>query len=245
VIREAHYRAKQLHRARGIGDLDRLVGGVCREIDERLARQDVVRVLELGCGYGTALLELRARYGRRVALHGFNRAPEDGDAAIVLRNAAERGLTGGDAPMPTIAHGDVARGLPYPDASFDIVYSQVAWLYFGNKVAVVREVIRILRADGLAKIDADELRPELPPEYRRLVEIWQDGRLVPFGEYLRRFGMGFAQAPEGEYLHLGRCAGFGDDLRLVAEIDLSLLHGHWDGIKCVYRHAAAPTAEAK
>lgn len=234
MIREGHYRAKQSHRGRGLRDLERRVGGVCVEIEERLARQGVVRVLELGCGYGTALLELRARYGRNVALHGLNRLPGDGDAAILRRNAAERGLDGGDAAMPAIAHGDAARGLPYADATFDLVYSQVAWLYFGHKVGVVREVIRVLREDGLAKIDADEVRAELPPEYGRLVEIWQEGRLVPFGEYLRRFGMAFALAPEGEYLRFGKASGFGDDLALVAEIDASRLCAHWDGVKCIY-----------
>ena len=234
MIREDHYRAKQPHRARGLRDLDRLVGGVCAEIDERLAGQDVVRVLELGCGYGTALLELRARFGGRVALHGLNRLSGDGDAGILLRNAAARGLDGGDAAMPAIAHADAACGLPYADATFDLVYSQVAWLYFANKVGVMREVIRVLREGGVAKIDADEVRADLPPEYRRLVEIWQEGRLVPFGEYLRRFGMAFAPAPEGEYLRFGKAAGFGDDLALVAEIDVSRLYAHWDGIKCIY-----------
>ena len=241
MIRENHYRAKQSHRGRGLRDLERRVGGVCAEIEERLVRQDVVRILELGCGYGTALLELRARYGGRVALHGLNRLPGDGDAAILRRNAAERGLDGGDAALPTIAHGDAARGLPYADTTFDIVYSQVAWLYFGHKVGVVREAIRVLREDGLAKIDADEMRPDLPPEYRRLVEIWQDGRLVPFGEYLGRFGMAFAPAPEGEYLRFGKASGFGDDLALVAEIDVSRLYPHWDGIKCIYARTSPAT----
>ncbi len=237
VLRDEHYREKLPHRARGLRDLERLVDGVLGDIEERLARQDFVRVLELGCGYGTALLELRARFGRRVELHGLNRLPEDGNADILARNAAERGLLGGahaDAPWPAIAFGDVAAGLPYADATFDLVYSQVAWLYFGNKAGVIREVVRVLREGGLAKIDADEVRSGLPVEYRRLVEIWQDGRLVPFGDYLRRFGMALARAPEGEYLRVGKRPGFGDDLTRVLEIDLSTLHPHWDGIKCVY-----------
>lgn len=237
-MRDEHYRAKQRHRARGVDDLERRVGPVIAEIDARLARRDVVRVLELGCGYGTALLELRARYGDRVDLHGVNRLPGDGDRAILLRNAAERGLTGNgklaDCAWPSLVHADVAAGLPFPDDAFDLVVSQVAWLYFGNKITVLRDVMRVLRDDGIAKIDADEVRTELPAEYARLVEIWEDRRLLPFGDYLRRFGMGFAAAPEGEYLRLGKAATFGDDLRRVFEIDLAALHAHWDGIKCVY-----------
>jgi hypothetical protein len=55
----------------------------------------------------------------------------------------------------------------------------------------------VLRDNGIAKIDADEVRPGLPPEYARLVEIWQDGVLVPFGDSLARHGMALAHAPEG------------------------------------------------
>jgi SAM-dependent methyltransferase len=249
-MREAHYREKLPHRARGVRDLDRHIGGVIAEIDERLGREEVVRVLELGCGYGTALLELRARYGRRVELHGLNRLHGDGNAEILLRNARERGLIGADAPdaapLPAIAYGDVAAGLPFPGDWFDLVYSQVAWQYFGNKVGVIRDVMRVLREDGLAKIDADELRPGLPAEYGRLVEIWEHGMLLPFGAYLRRHGLALARAPDGEYLRFGKSAGFGDDLEPVVEIDLAALHTHWDGIKCVYRvrAARAPAAPA-
>jgi SAM-dependent methyltransferase len=233
--REEHYRAKLAHRARGVQDLEQRVGDVTAEIDARLARQDVVRVLELGCGYGTALLELRARYGRRIELHGVNREHGDGNLTILQRNAAERGLDGGDAPWPAIAYADVAQGLPFADDLFDLIVSQVAWLYFGNKIGVIREAMRVLRDDGLAKIDADEVRAGLPAEYARLVEIWQDGVLVPFGEYLRRFGMALADAPEGHYLQFGKSIAFGRDLVPVAQIDLSALHEHWDGVKCVYR----------
>ena len=233
--RDEHYRAKLVHRARGVEELEHRVGDVHAEIDARLVRQDIVRVLELGCGYGTALLELRARYGERVELHGVNREPRDGNPQILRRNAAERGLDHGDAPWPTIAYADVAHGLPFDADRFDLVVSQVAWLYFGNKIGVVREAIRVLRDDGLAKIDADEVRAGLPPEYARLVEIWQDGVLIPFGEYLSRFGMALAEAPEGHYLRFGKSIAFGRDLEPVAQIDLSALHEHWDGVKCVYQ----------
>src|SRR5512142_1763286 len=88
-VRESHYREKLVHRARGLRDLDRLVGGVVDDIDAMLARRATVRVLELGCGYGTALLELRARYGGRVELHGLNRFASDGAADVLYRNALD------------------------------------------------------------------------------------------------------------------------------------------------------------
>ena len=238
-MQDSRYLAKRAFRTRGHADLVQRVGGVFAEIDERLRRQDVVRVLELGCGFGTVLLELRQRYGSKVVLQGMNRRSRDGDPDTLLRNGIERGLIAPDEtltdPLPTVAFGDVADGLPFPDGSFDIVYSQVAWLYFANKIGVLREVIRVLRDDGLAKIDADELRPELPPEYRRLVEIWDDGRLIPFGVYLRRYGMAFVPAPEGEYLRITKSPRFGEDLQLIVQIELAEICAQWNGVKCVYR----------
>jgi SAM-dependent methyltransferase len=239
MISDVHYRSKQRFRARGVADLVARTGNVLDEIDRRLERRDVVRVLDLGCGYGTVLLELRQRYGRRVELHGVNRAFDDGNADILRRNGIERGLIAADAPddpaMPVIRHADVARGLPFADASIDVVVSQVAWLYFGDKIGVLREVCRILADDGLAMIDADEMHPALPAEYARLVEIWHAGRLVPFGEYLRRCGAGFVAAAEGEYLRLGKLRHFAEDLDAVLQVDVSEIHADWDGIKCVYR----------
>jgi SAM-dependent methyltransferase len=241
MIREAKYRAKLPYRARGHAELMDRVGGIFADIDERLTRQDRVRVLELGCGYGTVMLEMGRRYGPRVEVHGINREHGDGNVDIFLRNGLERGLIapGGHAthPMPAITYADVADGLPFADDSFDVVFSQVAWRYFGNKVGVLREISRVLREDGLAKIDAEELRPGLPTEYQRLVEIWDQGRLVPFGDYLRRFGMGFAPCVEGQYLPFAKSPAFGLDLERVVELDLSTIDPRWDGIKCVYRLA--------
>lgn len=238
TLRDETYRRKLVHRGRGLRELEQHVGPVCREIEARLARQPVVRILELGAGYGTALLELRARYGTRVELCGMNRHPRDGNPEILLRNAVDRGLpvdgSSLERALPTLAYGDVAAGLPFADESFDVVVSQVAWLYFGDKIGVLREVMRVLSPDGVGRIDADEFAPKLPAEYARLVEIWQEGRLVPFADYLRRHRLGFAAAPDGECLRVEKRAGFGDDLSLCYEIDTQRLHAQWDGVKCVY-----------
>lgn len=248
MVQDARYVAKMSFRTRGHDDLVRRVGGIFAEVDERLVDRDVVRVLELGCGFGSVLLELRNRYGNRVEAFGLNRRPRDGDADAMRRNGIERGLIGAETPpaepLPTIVFGDVAEGLPFDDASIDLVYSQVAWLYFGDKIGVLREVCRVLRDDGLAKIDADELRHDLPPEYARLVEIWDEGRLVPFGDYLKRCGMGFEPAAEGEYLRIVKAPRFGEDLELVFQVDVDEIAGHWSGVKCVYRRMSVPARES-
>ena len=239
AVRDDKYQSKQGFRARGLQDLERLVGGVDEPIRAALGRRGRARVLELGCGYGTALLEIGQRFGDAVELHGWNLRREDGDEETLRRNARERGLGGDPAGsrLPALHFGDIAAGLHFPDDTFDLVYSQVAWLYFGRKIAVLREVMRVLAPEGVARIDLDEERPNLPPEYRRLIEIWRSGRLVPFGEYARTFGATLTPATEGEYLQFGKRTGPlpREDLELVLQIELERICPDWDGVKCVYR----------
>ena len=233
---ETRYRRKQAHRGRGLADLEERVGDVCAEIDQRLAGQASVRLLELGCGYAIALLDLVARYGARVEVCGINLREDDGQGEILRREARARGIDLDAVPAmrPTLVHGDVAQGLLFTDDSFDLVVSQVAWRYFRNKVGVLRDVVRVLRADGVGLIDADEFDVKLPREYGRLVEIWDRQALVPFGNYVARFGMSFVPVPRGRALRIVKATSFGKDLVPRLEIDMQAIDAHWDGIKCIY-----------
>ena len=231
---EARYRRKQAHRGRGLSDLHERVGDVCAEIDARLRRQDVVRVLELGCGYAIALLDVVARYGARVETYGQNLRREEGQDEILRREATARNIDIDGAGLPTLLHGDVAHGVPLADATVDVVVSQVAWRYFRNKIGVLRDVVRVLRPDGVGMIDADEFNAKLPPEYGRLVEIWGEGALVAFEDYAARFGMTFVPTPRGRALRLVKNPSFGEDLVPSMEIDANAIDARWDGIKCIY-----------
>jgi SAM-dependent methyltransferase len=232
---EARYRRKQAHRGRGLVDLHERVGDVCAEIDARLRRQDTVRVLELGCGYAIALLDVVARYGARVETYGQNLRREEGQDEILRREAKAREVEiDGGATLPSLLHGDVAHGVPLADATVDVVVSQVAWRYFHNKIGVLREVIRVLRPDGVGMIDADEFDAKLPPEYGRLVEIWDARGLVAFERYAARFGMSFVPTARGRALRLVKNPSFGEDLVARMEIDANAIDARWDGIKCIY-----------
>jgi SAM-dependent methyltransferase len=239
---EARYARKREHRGRGLADLERRLGDVCGEIEARLERQDVVRVLELGCGFGMALLDLVARYGERVEAVGVTRLLADANRDVQREEASRRGV-GFATNLPAIVVADVSRGLAFADHAFDLVVSQVAWQYFANKAGVLREAMRVLATSGIALIDADEAERRLPGEYARLFEIWRDGRLVTFGEYLAHAGASLAQAPDGTYVRAGKCATLGAHLTPLFEIDLAQIHAGWDGVKCVYGYRP-PSADA-
>lgn len=91
------------------------------------------RVLEIGCGTGSDLLQF-ARNGAEA--FGIDITPEH------LRLARER-LSG----QADIREGH-ATAIPFPDATFDYVYSHGVLHHVDQPKTVVQEVFRVLRSGG-------------------------------------------------------------------------------------------------
>lgn len=114
-----------------------------REIGERLmARLDVIkqvpsRILDLGCGTGFCAHTLRRRY-RKAEVVGLDIAP------AMLHEARRRD---GWLRRGRWLGGDAER-MPFADASFDLVFSNVA-LQWCDPDRVFGEVARVLRPGGL------------------------------------------------------------------------------------------------
>jgi SAM-dependent methyltransferase len=115
------------------------------------AGQAQADVLELGFGQGFNLSVLApALPGTRFS--GVDITP--GHVAHVRAMLKERGLANADARL-----GDF-HALPWPDASFDQVYSIEAFCYARDLPAALAEVARVLRPGGaLALIDGYLTRP--------------------------------------------------------------------------------------
>jgi ubiquinone/menaquinone biosynthesis C-methylase UbiE len=95
-------------------------------------------VLEIGGGVGTDLAQF--------AMHGARVTDVDlaaGHLRLAEENFTLRGLNG------TFIHHD-AESLPFPDAMFDLVYSNGVLHHTPNTAAVVREIHRVLRPGGRA-----------------------------------------------------------------------------------------------
>ena len=104
---------------------------------ENLASKDV---LEIGLGYGTLGQYLTARGCR---YHGIDVAPAP--VAMMQHRLRLRGLDPGDRIRRASA-----LSLPWPDASFDYVYSIGCLHHTGDLPKAVDEVYRVLRPGGRA-----------------------------------------------------------------------------------------------
>ena len=116
-----------------------------------------VRVLDLGCGYGSTARYLAANYG--CAVTGTNISERE------LELARERSSEAGLDHLLSFEYEDF-HSLQYPDDSYDVVWSQEAFLHAVDKTAVLSECRRVLRPDG-ALIFTDILVRRETPEADR------------------------------------------------------------------------------
>src|SRR5438445_201916 len=98
------------------------------------------RLLEVGCGMGTDLLQF-ARGGAQVV--GIDLTPRS--LEISRRHLSLYGETG------DFANADCER-LPFADESFDVVYSNGVLHHTPDTAGAVREIHRVLKPSGLARV---------------------------------------------------------------------------------------------
>jgi ubiquinone/menaquinone biosynthesis C-methylase UbiE len=108
-------------------------------------------ILDVGCGTGTLLLEAATLIGNGGSLCGAEPSPEM--AAHARRKAAKAGVALAVAEAP-------ADRLPYPDASFDVVFCTLVLHHIpaDRHQDVLAEMRRVLRPAGLLVI-VDLRRP--------------------------------------------------------------------------------------
>jgi SAM-dependent methyltransferase len=93
------------------------------------------RVLDVGCGTGVL--------ARTVA----DRVAAEGQVTGLDRNAGMLAVARRLRPQINWDLGD-ATALPFADASFDVVLSQFALMYFPDRTAALKEMVRVLRPGG-------------------------------------------------------------------------------------------------
>ncbi len=106
---------------------------------ESIALGPEARVLDLGCGYGSTARYLAANFG--CAVTGTNISERE------LETARSRATEVGLDHLLSFEYEDFHR-LGYADGSYDVVWSQEAFLHAVDKNAVLSECRRVLKPGG-------------------------------------------------------------------------------------------------
>lgn len=118
-----------------------------RVLLRHLPRHRPLTILDIGCGTGQLLLDIRDRC-EEVRLHGLDLCPG------MVRTA--RQLLGAE---PVLVVGD-SGCLPFADRSMDVVVCTHSFHHYPDQAAVLREMARVLRPGGRALIlDGDRDTP--------------------------------------------------------------------------------------
>ena len=106
---------------------------------------DGAAVLEVGCGSGPLSVRLATDHGLSVTAFDI-----DPDEIVRAKRRADRTPFAG-VPVPSFLVADVA-GMPFDDASFDLVVSTFSMHHWDDKVAGLGEIARVLRPGAPALI---------------------------------------------------------------------------------------------
>ena len=149
------------HTGRGLVELGHRLGHgiIDRVIKERSVTHAKVRVLEIGCGEGRALMELRSRFPS-AEIHGVNKEswPAMQGQVSLLKIAEFYNIPppsiSNEAPLPKVHFCDASE-LPFEPEYFDLIFSQACLHFVQRKDKAVEEVLRILRPGGEAHLHVD------------------------------------------------------------------------------------------
>src|SRR3954454_10479837 len=132
---------------------------------EEVPLTNVTNVLDAGCGTGFPLIELAERLGNRAHVHGID--PWSGGLKRAAEKIASRGT-----PNVTLHEGS-ATAMPFPDATFDLIVSNLGVNNFDDRAAAIRECRRVAKPGATLALTTN-LRGHMREFYDVFAEILRE-----------------------------------------------------------------------
>lgn len=226
-------------RLRGLAEAKERIGDITLPIKKLLKEKRKIRVLEVGCGYCRALMELKKLFGNRVETHGIN-LEKRWDVKLARRYGLKHKIFTKkdiDQNLPKIHILDAGKKLPFKSGSYDFIFSQASVQYIHDKALFLEEVNRLLSKKGTAIIELDEYKKSHPLKYKNLFEIWDKDKEIDIIKYLKKFkNISSKKAPKGWHvLNMTKGKNFKLKLRLISSFDLNNVYPKWWGTKAIYK----------
>ena len=160
-----------------------------RNMADLLENEDIdlgetTRVLDLGAGYGGSMRHLARRFGCHCVALNLSEVENERDREMNRKQGLDH--------LIDVTDGDFTS-LPYDDNSFDVIWSQDAFLHSGDRETVLAEAVRVLKPGG-RMIFTDPMQSddapvdELQPIYDR-IHLDSLGSPGFYRRTLRRLGL--------------------------------------------------------
>ena len=184
---------KYTSRSRSLADFNAKFGNrvVENTLRKAVASQESVRLLEIGCGEGRVLMELRKLFPS-IEIHGINKKPwpaMKGQKSLIATGTNYKIFTKEETrnvelPIP---HFYDATQLKFPDHYFDVVISQVSIYQVIRKDLLLQEVWRVLKKGARAFLHMDTMCEGYPDflnqETPRFL-IYKNNKPYPFKRFI-------------------------------------------------------------
>src|SRR3954469_3522920 len=132
---------------------------------EEVPMQNVTNALDVGCGTGFPLIELAERLGSGAHVDGID--PWSGG----LKRAAEKIAIRG-TPNVTLHEGS-ASSMPFADATFDLIVSNLGVNNFDDRAAAIRECRRVAKSGSTLALTTN-LQGHMQEFYAVFEEVLRD-----------------------------------------------------------------------
>jgi SAM-dependent methyltransferase len=183
------------YRLRGLDKMEERFGDkpIQKFLKRRTKIEDKIRVMELGFGEGRCLLELRALFPE-FEYYGINNIKKGNMSARsdFHKNSNKFELNLPNKNMPKPFFYDAGKGLHFDSNSLDLIMSQVAFHYVGDKSKLIEEMWRVLKPGGKAFLHIDAVPKDNYPDFMKFNSetprfvIYDGDRMIKLSNYVER-----------------------------------------------------------
>ncbi|MBU0894822.1 MAG: class I SAM-dependent methyltransferase [Nanoarchaeota archaeon] len=230
-------------RRRGLEETADILGDINKEINFLLKNKKRIKILEVGCGYGKLLLELKKLYGNKIATFGINKEPRWNLKLIRKFGIMEKIFTKNeiDKNLPKLFITDADNKLPFKSNTFDLVFSQRTIQYIKDKAKYLEELNRVCSVKGLIISDIQngaQDSQDRPLELQNRWEIWSNNKKLSIYNVLskkKNIKLYIEKGnPQDKCIRINKDPKFNLNLKLISSIDLHAINKKWWGIKSIY-----------